>query len=241
MNAKANELGLKNTRFANPHGLDASGHYSSARDLATLARDAMKNPEFCALVKTRSCTIPGPTSGIVRTLTNTNLLLGKDDWVTGVKTGFTDDAGFCLVASGTKNGVSVLSVVLDDSSRDASFKDSETLLGYGFSRYRRVTLLEKGAAVAQSDVPDEPEQKVRLVTGEPVEANLSAEEDVIVTAKVDRQLTLPVRAGESFGTLKVMVAGGTLDEVSLVADVGYAKPGLGSRLVNLLRWFLRSR
>jgi D-alanyl-D-alanine carboxypeptidase (penicillin-binding protein 5/6) len=235
MNAKANELGLKNTHFTNPHGLDASGHYSSARDLATLARYAMKNPEFCTLVKTHSCSIPGPSGGTARTLTNTNLLLDKADWVTGVKTGFTDDAGYCLVASGTKNGVSVLSVVLGESSSEARWHDSEDLLEYGFAKCRLVTVIDKGKAVALADVPDVPGEKLKLVTSQPLEVNLSPGDKMVITIKLDRTLKLPVRAGDAFGTLKITAGGSTLDSVELLADRSYERPNLGSRLVHLFR------
>jgi D-alanyl-D-alanine carboxypeptidase (penicillin-binding protein 5/6) len=230
MNEKAGELGLAGTHFANPHGLDAPEHYSSARDLATLARHTMKNPEFRKLAGTRTCTIPGSSPGSVRTLTNHNKLLEQGDWVTGIKTGFTDDAGFCLVASGEEKGVGVVSVILGESSKDLCWSDSQALLEYGLTQCHHITLIEEGTAVAEAEIPYEPEETLWLVTEEPVELNLSGGEEIAVTVTIDRELVLPVQAGEGFGTMIVAVAGETLDEVALVAEAGHEKPTLGDKL-----------
>ena len=132
MNAKASELGLKNTHFANPDGLDAPGHYSSARDLATLARYAMQNSEFRKIVGTESYSITLRSGSTPFTFHNVNRLLGSASWVTGVKTGFTNDAHFCLVASGSNSGASVISVVLGESNWTNTYADGEKLLEYGF-------------------------------------------------------------------------------------------------------------
>ncbi len=134
MNEKARELGLSNTHYINPDGLDARGHYSSARDLAMLARYAMQNAEFRKIVGTvnYSITLPGQSNPIA--FRNVNKLLGTVAWVTGIKTGSTDDAGFCLVASGTSQGKSVISVVLGESSWTPTWADSKNLLEYGFKQ-----------------------------------------------------------------------------------------------------------
>ena len=132
MNAKASELGLRNTHFANPDGLDAPGHYSSARDLATLARYAMQNSEFRKIVATESYSITLRSGSTPFTFSNVNRLLGSVAWVTGVKTGFTNDAHFCLVASGSKSGASMISVVLGESNWTNTYADGEKLLEYGF-------------------------------------------------------------------------------------------------------------
>jgi serine-type D-Ala-D-Ala carboxypeptidase (penicillin-binding protein 5/6) len=133
MNEKAWKLGLTNTHYVNPDGLDAPGEYSSAGDLAALARVAMERPPFCRMVGTvsYSLSLPGATTPV--TFRNVNRLLGKVDWVTGVKTGSTGDAGFCLVASGTRDGVSMISVVLGEPDWNSTWADSRSLLEYGFA------------------------------------------------------------------------------------------------------------
>jgi D-alanyl-D-alanine carboxypeptidase (penicillin-binding protein 5/6) len=230
MNKKTGELGLQDTHFANPHGLDAPGHYSSARDLAALARYAMKDSEFRKLVGTRTCTIPGSSQGSSRSLTNHNVLLEEGDWVTGVKTGFTDDAGYCLVASGEKSGVSVVSVVVGEHSKEACWSDSKALLEYGFTQCRHMTLITQGTAVAEAGIPDDLDKKLRLITKEPGELNLCAGEEVVVTVTIDSGLTLPVQAGEVLGTLVLTVGGETLKTIPLVADTSCDRPTLGSKL-----------
>jgi len=121
MNARASAMGLSSTRFANAHGLDAAGQVTSATDLVTLARTALQDPNIAEIVAVRSITIGG------RQLENTNELLGTYDGVNGVKTGTTDEAGECLVASVTRDGRTTLLVELGSTDR---FGDARKLLDY---------------------------------------------------------------------------------------------------------------
>ena len=134
MNREASKLGLSNTHYVNPDGLDAPGQFSSARDLAILARHAMKNGEFRRIVATVTygITLPGHSQSFV--FRNINKLLGTVSGVTGIKTGSTNQAGVCLVASGTENGKSVISVVLGEANVTQTWSDSKALLTYGFER-----------------------------------------------------------------------------------------------------------
>jgi D-alanyl-D-alanine carboxypeptidase (penicillin-binding protein 5/6) len=233
MNVKAASLGLANTHFANPHGLDAPGHYSSARDLATLARYALANPEFRRLVDTWECTVADVSGLSSRSLTNHNALLGQLDWVTGVKTGFTGDAGFCLVASGEKDGVSVISVVLGEAVKEECWKDSRSLLEYGLSRQRRLAVVDEGTVVAEAEVPYESAGTLRLVTKQAVELCLSPEDEIVITACVDGELRPPIEAGQPCGRLTVSVEGGEPRTVALVAEQDCPTPTLGTKLVYL--------
>ena len=153
MNAKAAELGMKNTHFTNPHGLDNKDHYSSARDLSILGRYAMQNELFRTIVGTAKTTIPWPGHTYDRVLKNHNTLVGKVPFVTGIKTGYTGKAGYCLVASGTRDGVSMVTVILGEPTKAAVDTDTHKLLEYGFGKYRQVVLAEKGAEMAEVDVP----------------------------------------------------------------------------------------
>lgn len=148
MNAKAAQLSLANTHFVNPHGLDEDGHYSSARDLAILARAAMKNPTFEKIVSTKEYRIPGPPLWVFK---NSNRLLGLQPGADGVKTGYTDDAGRCLVYSATRDGHRVITVVLDSG---AYLQDSAALADYFFANYGWETLDFSG--VPLGSVGDEP-------------------------------------------------------------------------------------
>src|SRR6266496_2013557 len=142
MNARAAELGLRDTHYVTPYGLDRPGHRTSARDLARLWETAMRRADFRALVSTRHAQVPGPPR--VRRFTNTNQLLGSYAWAVGGKTGFTGAAGRCLVASASRGGRRLVAVAL--GSPDA-FADVRALFEYGFTAFDWVRLARRGQAV----------------------------------------------------------------------------------------------
>jgi D-alanyl-D-alanine carboxypeptidase (penicillin-binding protein 5/6) len=135
MNAKAQELGMHHSHFENPHGLDEPGHYTTARDMAVLTRAAMEHPAFAELVRTRETTVkiwqPGPRGLLqrARAIQTHNKLLGRLEGADGVKTGYTDAAGRCLVASASRGGQRMIAVLLKDPQR---WTDAATLLEFGF-------------------------------------------------------------------------------------------------------------
>ena len=235
MNAKAAELGMKDTHFANPHGLDAEDHYSTAADMAVVARYAMKDPIFQRLVSTEeySVSVGGRDEPIV--FKNTNALLGRFDWVTGVKTGLTPRAEQCLVCSGTLDGVSIISVVLGQPASEVCWTESRTLMEYGFAQYRHVTLLEEGAVVAEAEVPYQIDSVVRLVTATPTELELYKSDSVTASIVVDRDLILPVSQGEVFGHVFMTIDGEVLETIDLVADKSFEKTTLGGKITYLFR------
>lgn len=142
MNAKAAELGLKNTHFVNPHGLDDPDHYSSARDLAMLGRYAMQLPEFATIVGQREHTAQGANN--VYRMVNTNHLLGRYPGVDGVKTGFTENARQALVASATREGRRVFTAVVRSEDRLA---DTPPLLDYYFDNFETRSIALPASAV----------------------------------------------------------------------------------------------
>ncbi len=158
MNEKAAALGLKDTHFANPHGLDAEGHYTTARELALMAAALLKHEKLAAIVASKTAKVGG------RTLSNHNRLLSMVDGADGVKTGFTDDAGRCLVSSATRDGQTLIAVTLNDGD---DWRDHKTLLEYGFQTFKKrqfarvnsvaVTLPVVGGAWPEVDlVPEAP-------------------------------------------------------------------------------------
>ena len=133
MNAKALSLGMRNSRFLNPHGLTEEGQYSTARDIAILAKAAYQSPVLRGFVRTKSYTFTRP-SGETKTLTNTNQLLTNVSYCTGMKTGTTNASGRCLVSTGELNGRLVIIVVLGASSEPVLYKDSEALMRWSLER-----------------------------------------------------------------------------------------------------------
>jgi serine-type D-Ala-D-Ala carboxypeptidase (penicillin-binding protein 5/6) len=142
MNARAAQLGMRDTHYVTAYGLDRPGHRTSARDLARLWEVAMRRADFRALVSTRGARLPGPPQ--VRKFTNTNQLLGRYPWAVGGKTGFTNDAGRCLVASASRGGRRLVAVAL--GSQDA-FADVRALFEYGFTAFDWVRLVQRGQEV----------------------------------------------------------------------------------------------
>ena len=134
MNEKAETMGLKDTHFVTPNGLDAKGHFSSAYDLAILARTALQDPVFARIVRTQEYSVEWP---VPWHLHNTNQLLGTYQGADGVKTGYTDNAGRCLVFSATRQGHRAISVVLDSTDM---WGESRSLLDYFFANYTWVPL-----------------------------------------------------------------------------------------------------
>jgi D-alanyl-D-alanine carboxypeptidase (penicillin-binding protein 5/6) len=235
MNKKGDELGMDDTNFVHPSGLDRSGHHSTAADMAVLARYAMQNAKFREIVSTEEykITVPGRDVSIV--CESTNKLLGAVDWVTGIKTGLTPKADQCLVASGTKDGVNVISVVLGQPVPDVCWAESKALMEYGFSQYRFVTLIDKGVAVAEAAVPYRLDGRLELLTASAVDMELYKDDAVTTSIELEKPLTLPVAAGDVFGHVVLTVEGDVVDTVDLVAAKSYGQTSLGSKIAYFWR------
>jgi D-alanyl-D-alanine carboxypeptidase (penicillin-binding protein 5/6) len=229
MNNKAQELGMKNTHFVTPNGLDAEGHYSTASDMALLARYAMKNQQFRKFVTTKQYTlqIHGRQDLLI---TNTNKLLTQYDWVTGIKTGSTPNADHCLVSAGTKDGREVVAVVLGAADAATSFSESASLLQFGLDQYRHVDLIEKGLTVAEATIPYQPDGKLELVTDGALSTDLSADEVITTQVNIDKALKLPIKAGDTYGHVVVKAGDKEIGKVNLVATKSFKPLTLGSKL-----------
>ena len=190
----------------------------------------MQNPLFRTLVSTETTTIPWPGHPTDRTLTNHNKLLGKVDFVTGVKTGFTNDAMFCLVSSGTRNGVSLIAVVLGSDSWDAVDSTNVALLEYGFSQYHQEVLTTKGAVVREVPVPYHYQQTLPLATEAGFSLSVFGDEQVQQVVEVNESITLPVDEGAALGTVRYTVGGRPAGEVKLLATRSVGPATLGVRL-----------
>ena len=223
MNAKARALGLAETHFANPDGLDASGQYSSARDVTKLAEVLMRDPVVRSIVRLRVARISG------RVLHTWNDLLSTFPGVIGVKTGHTSRAGWSEVAAARGRSVTVYATLLGEPSETARDSDLAELLAWGLARYRVVPVVSTARVYATAQVP---------WGKRPLE--LVAAHDVVRVARVDRPLTervvapgvvsLPVRAGERLGEVDVYDRGALVARAPLVAGRSIAKPDLLGRV-----------
>lgn len=180
MNEKAAYLGLEHTHFANPHGLDQEGHYSSAKDLSVLTAYALKNQVFQEIVKTEVKTVSWPGEKWKRKFYNKNKMLRFYKWADGVKTGFTKKARRTLVSSATKDGHQLITVTLNDGD---DWRDSMNMLEYGFQHYDLVSLVKKGQILSGQTYETDDHKKFRVVAGASFDYPLTEEEKKLVTVK----------------------------------------------------------
>ena len=236
MTEKARALGAESTNFVNSNGLPARNHYTTARDLALITRYALQNPIFDEIVKTKRKTIPWPEHSYDRLLINHNKLLWRYSLADGVKTGYTQEAGNCLVSSATQNGHRLVCVILNSKQ---IYVDSENLFKYGFDNYQLLTVVrpkEKMGAVRVTDgvrrrVPVLPEQPVTLVLPK------GMADQVHVNVELPRVVEAPVEKLQPIGELKVQLGDKLLRQVPLVSAAPVPKEGFWGKLFHWVRRF----
>ena len=210
MNDKAAELELENTHFANPHGLDAPGHYSSARDLLTIARYGMTLPEFAEIVKTTTYDMPPAPDGTAREARLSNELVRTYEGSFGVKTGYTDGAGLTLVAGAEREGRRIYAVVMDS---DDHFADSAQLLNFGFEAFTVLSVFD----IAQ--------QLGIVRTGDDVEPAL-AEDPVEVFGPTGNEVVTEPRTGDGGVVVVATVNNEVIGTTGIRTDQLHALPAL---------------
>lgn len=231
MTARARELGLRHSRFRNPHGLTEAGHYSSAYDLAQIARQALRQPGFADLVcrgRAESCGVDAAGRAKVQALWNTNRLLFSYQWADGVKTGTTAAAGNCLISSASRYGQQLIAVVLHSDDR---WSDSLRLLDYGFERFALRNPAPAGTVIHLAPVRGGPARQVALTPAH--DLNLVVERRDLgrlrTVVNVDPDLRAPLPAGAPAGSLTVLAGEAVLGRVPLVTK----------EAVPLAPWWLR--
>jgi D-alanyl-D-alanine carboxypeptidase (penicillin-binding protein 5/6) len=238
MNEKAKAMGLANTHFTNANGLNETGHYSSCSDLATMARYAMKNETFRKIVITTVYDLPHPGAYTPEEPKNSNALLTKYDWVTGVKTGSTPAAGYCMVASGTRDGISLVAVQLGAKDDATRWAEVEALFEYGFDLSPAIALAQPGQALANIRVGDPLGQTVDLMPKEQLVTRLRKGETATGAITFSRALTLPIEAGDVLGSVDFTRDDKSLGETALVAGQAVYPPTVRRMLVHARNWYL---
>jgi serine-type D-Ala-D-Ala carboxypeptidase (penicillin-binding protein 5/6) len=226
MNERAERMGLEETSFENPVGFDARDHHTSAGNLATMTRAAMRIPEFREMVSTRYATIATPYREIP--LTNTNELLFAYGPATGVKTGTTPAAGESLVSSAASGDEGYAFVILD--AGEDRFAASVRAFEHAFAVYDRTNLVAKGEKYAGADVPYRREESVDLVAARDVEGLVDASPEVEREVTVIEDPPDAARAGTRLGEVVVRVDGRVVGESPLVARRGYEEASLWERV-----------
>jgi serine-type D-Ala-D-Ala carboxypeptidase (penicillin-binding protein 5/6) len=210
MNQRALELGMRNTEFRSPSGLDDSGH-ATARDLLRLASEAFLDSTFASIAATRFAKVPSD-EGDPRKLQNRNALLWLYDGTIGGKTGYTGAAGFCLIAAAERDGLRLATVVL--GAPQQAFSEAAEILNHGFAAWDRERVVGLGDAVEPFSVDG---------VAVPIEANATLSvlvpEGTLVDSEIEQEpgLSLPIEEGDIVGSLAATSADGELGEVDLIA------------------------
>jgi D-alanyl-D-alanine carboxypeptidase len=223
MNEKAAELGLTNTHYVRPDGLDIRRHYSSARDTLTVAREAMKLPLFREIVRTRGGVVAG------RQLYVWNDLLRTYPGAVGIKTGHTDRAGWSEVAAARRQGVTLYAVLLGGPSRARRNQDLASLLDWGFGHYGRVRVVQGGRTYAQAGLPFS-DDRVELLTETGARATVFLGRSLVERVVAPERLDPPVQLGQAVGEVRVYDGEKLIASRPLVASEAVGEPGLGDRL-----------
>jgi serine-type D-Ala-D-Ala carboxypeptidase (penicillin-binding protein 5/6) len=223
MNRYAAALGLADTHYANPIGLDQRGNHSSARDLATLTRRLLAIPAFARIADARNAVLDSVRPR--RRIESINELLQMAPWVTGVKTGHTFGALYVLVGSGRRDGVELISVAIGAPTDEDRFRDNLDLLEYGFSRYRRRVPVRAGRALAEPSIRYSG-GTLPLRAARSVAVGLRRGRHLGVTVRTPAEVEGPIRRGAALGTATVYVDGRRTAVVALRA--GRVVPAAGT-------------
>jgi D-alanyl-D-alanine carboxypeptidase (penicillin-binding protein 5/6) len=223
MNVRARQLGLSDTHFVNPDGLDADGHVSSARDVTKLARVAMNKPFIRETVRLVDATAAG------RRLHTWNDLLSSFPSTFGVKTGHTNGAGWSQVAAARRGGVTIYATVLGGETREGRNADLAELLAWGLSRYRTVWAID-GSRSYGSVRTAYGRERVRLVAAKPALRVIHVERPLVERIVMPVEVALPVRRGQRLGEVQVLDRGTLLARSPLVAANAVARPGRLGRI-----------
>ena len=244
MNEQAKRFGMKNTAYRNPEGLTAPGHTTTARDLSILASRILQDfPEYVHYYSIRKYRYEGtPTAND----TNRNMLLFRDPTVDGLKTGHTDAAGYCLIATAKRDfpnlqGRRLLAIVLGAASETARANEAQKLLNWGYTAYEGIKLFEANQPVVTPEVWKGTQKTARLGRTQPIVLAVPAGTSARIKTQVVRPdpLLAPLTKGQQVGTLKVFSGDQPLMEVPLVALEAVEQAGLFSRAWDAVRLWVK--
>jgi len=218
MNETAGELGATNSNFTNPHGLPDPNHYSTAHDLAVIARYAMKNPVFREIVATKVKTIPRENDSDIQWLETHNKLLKRYELANGIKTGYTKEARQCLVASASDGQREFIAVVLGSEGNNI-WTDATVLLDYGFDNYATIKHKNANTLIKTVSVNKGTGNAV-LVTAEDFYYTIPKGETRAITEEVelDDNISAPVKKGQVLGRVKFLESGKMIGSANLIAQ-----------------------
>ena len=218
MNAKAKELNMKDTNFVNTNGLPVDNHYTSAHDIAIMSRELLKHDVISKYLTTWMDQVVVGKKQITVGLANTNKLIKHYQGATGVKTGFTQQAKYCLSASAKRGDTHLVAVTLGAETSPERFKDATSLLNFGFANYESVKLCSKNDNIATLTLDKADKQKINLVAKEDLSVLIKkgGNKDFTRKIKVNENPTIPIKKGTNLGYVEIYQGKTLVGKVDLV-------------------------
>ena len=220
MNNKAKELGMKDTHFANTNGLPVENHYTSAHDIAIMSKELLKHDKITKYLTTWMDKIEVGKKRKSIGLANTNKMIKHYQGATGVKTGFTQQAKYCLSASAKRGETHLIAATLGAPTTQERFKDASSLLSYGFANYESVKLCSKGDKIAMLTLDKAQDNKVNLIAKQDLSVLIKKGESKDFTKKIDvvKDLKLPIKKGSELGSISIYKGDKQVGKVMLVNE-----------------------
>ena len=219
MNKKAKEIGMLNSSFANPHGLDDENHYSTAYDMALLTKYAIKNNKFKEIVSTKQKIIKEADNEKYKYLTNHNKLLSMYEWCKGVKTGFTKKSGRCLVSYAEKSGVKLIAITLDAPD---DWNDHIGLYEQYFDKYKKYKLIDTNDYICSVNVENAKEKKIKLYNCKAIYLTLTDEEykNSKIKYTYPNSIKAPIYMDQVIGTSEIILNGKVIASSPIISKCG---------------------
>lgn len=237
MNKKAKELGMADTHFVTPNGLDASGHYSTASDMCRLASYAVKNTSFCELVATRSYSFTTIDGSHSYTVSNKDAFLSYYDDALGIKTGFTGKAGYCFVGAARRNNITLTSCVLAcgwPPNKSYKWADTKALMEYGFQNFSKTRLPLQNMTAVKIPLEDGKQNVVSCTQPEAPEALTSRSDTITVLYDLPQKLCAPVRKNIPIGSVSFYVNHSLIKKEEIFPSENVEKSHFSDTIRNIL-------
>lgn len=239
MNQKVSDLGLSNTHFDNVHGLDSETHYSTAHDMAIIASNLIKHTKILEYTSLYEDYLNKP-DGTKTWLVNTNKLVRYYDGIDGLKTGYTGNALYCLTATGVRNNIRLLSVVMGSDTSEHRSNDTISMLNYGFNNYRINKVVDKGQVIDNKIVYKGNIDNVDIITTDEVNDLIKVNEKKEYNYKIDiNKLVAPIKYGDVIGSMEIIDNNGnSIKKVDLTVAQDINKQNLSNIFYKLFRKFV---
>lgn len=225
MNEKAKELGMKDTQFMNTNGLPQEGHYTSAYDISLMSKELLKHPKvhewLTIWMSTMKVGLPNKKQTNLE-LTNTNKLIRTYPGANGIKTGYTSDAKYCLSASASKNGLTLIAVILGSPSSKIRFAEAKKILNYGFATYSSVPIVKKNQVIDELNVEKGKEEKVKVIAKDNLSALVKKGEENKVQKEIilPKSIKAPFSSNSKVGDIVLMKDGQEIGRVDIITESG---------------------